>query len=150
MLSNRRGVHRSVAVWSLELPCKNYPTTSTVLFDYNHTHQEVKFLLTNLVLMLKSFDKIVQYSVTLCTQSLNTTETPGPYRLRAFKWYPKHCKGYCGLVKLNMTNIKGFPMVLKALQGLLWVGKAQHDKHQGLSNGTKSMARAIVVWEIST
>jgi hypothetical protein len=36
-----------------------------------------------------------------------------------------------------MTNIKGFPMVPKAWQGLLWVGKAQHDKHQGLSNGTK-------------
>jgi hypothetical protein len=49
-----------------------------------------------------------------------------------------------------MTNIKGFLTVPKALQGLLWVGKAQHDKHQGLSNGTQSMARAIVVWEIST
>jgi hypothetical protein len=49
-----------------------------------------------------------------------------------------------------MTNIKGFPMVPKALQGLLWVGKAQHDKHQGLSNGTESIARAIVGWESST
>ncbi len=64
---------------------------------------------------------------------------------RAFHWYQKHCKGYCGLGMLNMTNVKGFQM-----QGLFWVGKAQHDKHQGLSNGTKSMARAIVVWEIST
>jgi hypothetical protein len=74
-----------------------------------------------------------------------------------------------------MTNIKGFPTVPKAWQGLLWFGRFQHDKHQGLSNGTKkhgkgycglgkpnmtnikgfpmvpkSMARAIVVWEIST
>jgi hypothetical protein len=43
------------------------------------------------------------------------------------QWYHKCCKGYCGLGKLNMTNIKGFPMV-----------------------PTKSIARAIVVWEIST
>jgi hypothetical protein len=35
-----------------------------------------------------------------------------------------------------MTNIKGFAMVPQALQGLLGVGKPQHDKHQGLSNGT--------------
>jgi len=41
-------------------------------------------------------------------------------------------------------------MVPKALQGLLWVGKAQHDKHQGLSNSTKSIARAILGWESST
>jgi hypothetical protein len=139
-------------VWSEELPCKNYPTTGTVLFDYNHTHQEVKFLLTYLVLMLRFFDKNFQCSITLCTQSLNTTEAPGytPTHLRAFKWYQKHCKGYCGLGKLNMTNIQGFPMVPKALQGLLWAGKAQHDKHPGLSNGTKSIARAIVGWESST
>jgi hypothetical protein len=32
-------------------------------------------------------------------------------------------------------------MVSKALQGLFWVGKAQHDKYQGLSNGTKSIAK---------
>jgi hypothetical protein len=101
-----RGVHRSVAVWSEELPCKNYPTTGTVFFDYNHAHQEVKFLLTYLVLMLKNFDKIFQCSITLCTQSLNTSEALGctPTHLRAFKWYRKHCKGYCGLGKLNMTN----------------------------------------------
>jgi hypothetical protein len=49
-----------------------------------------------------------------------------------------------------MTNIKDFPMVSKALQGLFWVGKAQHDKYQGLSIGTKSIARAIVGWECST
>jgi len=36
-------------------------------------------------------------------------------------------------------------MVPKALQGLLWVGNAQHDKRQGLSN-----ARPIVGWESST
>lgn len=41
-------------------------------------------------------------------------------------------------------------MVPKALQGLLWVGKAQHDKHQGLSNGIETIARAIVGWESST
>ncbi len=130
-------------MWSAELPCKNYPTTGTVLFDYNHTHQEVRFLLTYLVLMLNVFDKIVQYSITLCTQSLNSTEAPGCTctRLRDFKWYPKHCKGSCGLGNLNMTNIKDLPMVSKALQGLYWVGKAQHDKYQGLSNGTKSIAK---------
>jgi hypothetical protein len=66
-----RGVHRNVAVWSEELPCKNCPTTGTVFFDYNHAHQEVKFLLTYLVLMLlKKFDKKFQRSITLCTQSL--------------------------------------------------------------------------------
>jgi hypothetical protein len=26
------------------------------------------------------------------------------------KWYQKHCKGYCGLGMLNMTNVKGFQM----------------------------------------
>jgi len=99
--------------------------------------------------MLNFFDKIVQYSITLCTQSLNTPEAPGctPTHPRAFKWYQKHCKGYCGLG--NMANIKGFPIVPKALQGLFWVGKAQHDKYQGLPNGTKSIARAIVGWERS-
>jgi hypothetical protein len=129
VLSNRRGLHRSVAEWSEELPCKNYPTTGTVLFDYNQTHQEVKFLLTYLVLMLLNvFEKIVQYSITLCTQSLNSTEAPGcsPTHLRAFKWYPKHCEGSCGLGNLNMTNIKDF------------------------SNGIKSIARAVLGWESST
>ncbi len=123
-------------------------------------------------MLLNVFEKIVQYSITLCTQSLNSTEAPGcsPTRLRAFKWYPKHCEGSCGLGNLNMTNIKdfsngiksiaravlgwesstwqisrAFQMVPKALQGLLWVGNAQHDKRQGLSN-----ARPIVGWESST
>jgi hypothetical protein len=66
-------------------------------------------------------------------------------------------------------------MVPKALQGLLWVGKPQYDKHEslfqwyqkhckgcfglgklnmtnikGFPNGTKSIARAIVGWECST
>jgi len=33
-----------------------------------------------------------------------------------------------------MTNIKGFPMVPKALQGLLWVGKGQYDKQTKQTN----------------
>jgi hypothetical protein len=33
-----------------------------------------------------------------------------------------------------MINIKAFPMVSKPLQGLLWVGKAQHDKQTKQTN----------------
>jgi hypothetical protein len=40
-------------------------------------------------------------------------------------------------------------MVPKALQGLLWVGKAQHDKYQALSNGIESIARVNMGWESS-
>jgi len=128
VLSNRWEVHRHVVVWSQELPCKNYPMTGTVLFDYNHPPGgQISF-------NIFSFDdvKFFWQNCTIFNNSLHPK--------------PRHCWS----TWVHPYSSEGFQMVPKALQGLLWVGKAQHDKHQGLSNSTKSIARAILGWESST